>query len=227
MAGDALSLVENLDRLVGDADVDEFADQPERRGIPVAVDFDMVVGGDAAALPDGEGVGLVGQRLQRRLVDGRKEFDTARIVTLRDADVDVADIFSDRDVEVGGAEEPPIAQPRQNPALGDQDRLLDLGLLARFLSAAPAGSPRRSRRRTPGAPLQARLVAGPARWPAAWRSHRARISARRAGKRAGPRARRSSRRSARSAAPARRSSSTRPSRRRTASSAPPGRSKGR
>ena len=93
MAGDALSLVENLDRLVGDADVDEFADQPERRGIPVAVDFDMVVGGDAAALPDGEGVGLVGQRLQRRLVDGRKEFDTARVVTLHDADVDVADVF--------------------------------------------------------------------------------------------------------------------------------------
>ncbi len=39
-------LVENLDRLVGEAHVDEFADQPERRGMPMAVDFDAVVGGD-------------------------------------------------------------------------------------------------------------------------------------------------------------------------------------
>ena len=61
MAGDALPLVEGLDRLVGEADVDELADQPERRGIPVAVDFNVVVGGDAAALPDGEGVRLVGE----------------------------------------------------------------------------------------------------------------------------------------------------------------------
>ena len=51
----------------------------------------------------------------------------------RSADDDVADVFGDRDVEIGGAEEPPIAQPGQNPALGDQDRLLDLGLVARFV----------------------------------------------------------------------------------------------
>ena len=111
------------------------------------------------ALPDGEGVGLVGQRLQRRLVDGRKEFDTARVVTLHDADVDVADVFGDRDVEIGGAEEPPIAQPGQNPALGDQDRLLDLGLVARFVR------PRRQDRHAVVvgelqiAAVQARLVA--------------------------------------------------------------------
>ena len=36
MAGDALPLVEDLDRLAGKAHVDEFADQAERRGIPVA-----------------------------------------------------------------------------------------------------------------------------------------------------------------------------------------------
>ena len=52
----------------------------------------------------------------------------ASVVTLHDAGVDVADQFADRDVQIGGAEEPPIAQSRQNPALGNQDRLLDLGL---------------------------------------------------------------------------------------------------
>jgi hypothetical protein len=56
MAGDALSFVENLDRFVGDADIDEFLDEAEGRRIPVAVDLDVVVGRDAAALPDREGV---------------------------------------------------------------------------------------------------------------------------------------------------------------------------
>jgi hypothetical protein len=36
MAGDALSLVEDLDRLVGDARIDEFLDETEGRRIPVA-----------------------------------------------------------------------------------------------------------------------------------------------------------------------------------------------
>jgi hypothetical protein len=88
----------------------------------------VVVGGDAAALPDRESVGLARQRLQRRLVDGREQLDPARVIALHDAGVDVADEFADRDVQIGGAEEPSIAQPRENPALGDQDRLLDLGL---------------------------------------------------------------------------------------------------
>jgi hypothetical protein len=44
MTGDALAFEEYLDRFVGDAHVDQFADQPERRGIPMAVDLDMVIG---------------------------------------------------------------------------------------------------------------------------------------------------------------------------------------
>ena len=44
-------LVKYLDGLAGDADIDEFADQPEQRRIPVAVKLDMLVRRDAAALP--------------------------------------------------------------------------------------------------------------------------------------------------------------------------------
>ncbi len=128
MAGDALSLVENLDRLVGDARINQFLDEAEGRRIPVAVDLDVVVGGDATALPDRESVRLARQRLQRRFVDGHEQFGPARVIALHDAGVDVAEQFADRDVQIGGAEEPPIAQSRQNPALGDQNRLLDLGL---------------------------------------------------------------------------------------------------
>ena len=78
----------------------------------MAVDLDVVVGGDAAALPDGEGAGLVGQRLQRRLVDGPEQFGPARVVALYHARVDVADEFADRNIEIDGAEETPIGARR-------------------------------------------------------------------------------------------------------------------
>ena len=56
VAGDALALVESLDGPVGDAHVDQLADQPVGNRVPAAVDLDVVVGRDAAALPDGEGI---------------------------------------------------------------------------------------------------------------------------------------------------------------------------
>lgn len=51
VAGDPLTLVEDLDGVVGDAHIDEFADEAVGRGIPVPVDLDMIVGRDAAPLP--------------------------------------------------------------------------------------------------------------------------------------------------------------------------------
>jgi hypothetical protein len=71
MAGDALPLVENLDRLIGDARIDQLPEAEGRR-MPVAVELDVVAGGDAAALPDRESIRLARQRLQRRLVNGRE-----------------------------------------------------------------------------------------------------------------------------------------------------------
>ena len=59
MTGDALPLEEYLYRFVGDAHVDEFLDEAEGRGIPVTIDFDVVIRRDATALPDGERIGLV------------------------------------------------------------------------------------------------------------------------------------------------------------------------
>ena len=51
MARDPLTLVENLDRLVSDAHIDEFTDEAIRGGIPMAVDLDVIVGRNAATLP--------------------------------------------------------------------------------------------------------------------------------------------------------------------------------
>ena len=118
----------------------------------------MVIGRNPAALPDREGVGFVGQRLQRRPVDRGEQFGPARVVALHDAGVDVADEFADRDIEIGQAEETAIAQPGQDPPLGDQHRLLDLGLVARLVG------PRRQDRHAvmvgelPVAAVQPRLV---------------------------------------------------------------------
>ena len=48
MAGDALAAVEDLDGRVGDARLDDLADQRGRHRIEVAVHLDVVVGRDAA-----------------------------------------------------------------------------------------------------------------------------------------------------------------------------------
>lgn len=69
VARDPLTLVENLDRFVSDAHIDEFTDKPIRGGIPMAVDLDVIVGRDAATLPARKDVWLVWQFSQLKLVD--------------------------------------------------------------------------------------------------------------------------------------------------------------
>ena len=46
VARDPLALVENLDRLVRDAHIDEFTDKSIAGGIPMAVDLYMIIGCD-------------------------------------------------------------------------------------------------------------------------------------------------------------------------------------
>src|SRR6202050_4121073 len=81
VARNPLSLVEDLDRLVGDADIDEFTDQAVRGGIPMAVDLDVIVGRDAATLPARKDVGLVGQLPQLGTIDLSEQFGAARTQT--------------------------------------------------------------------------------------------------------------------------------------------------
>ncbi len=77
VAGDPLSLVEDLDGLVGDADIDEFTDQAVRGGIPMAIDLDVIVGRDAAALPACKDIGLVRQLPQLEAIDLGEQFGAA------------------------------------------------------------------------------------------------------------------------------------------------------
>jgi hypothetical protein len=133
VAGHPLALMEGLYRPVGDADVDELADQPVRNRVEAALHLHMVVGRDPAALPGGEGVGLARQRLQRRGVHLGEQFRPAGPIAAHDAGVQFAHQLTDGQVELSLTEEPPVAQPGHHPPLDQQDRLLDLGLVARLV----------------------------------------------------------------------------------------------
>src|SRR5260370_38396340 len=91
MARDPLTLVEDLDGLVGDAHIDEFTDQPIRGGIPMAVDLDVVVGGNAEALPARKDIGLVRQLSELETIDLGEQFGAAGAETAHLAGVEFND----------------------------------------------------------------------------------------------------------------------------------------
>ena len=95
VAGDALALVESLDGAFGDAHIDEFADQSMRNRIPAPVDLDMIVGGHPAALPGGERVGLLRQRLESRDSHRGEKLGATGAVAAHHAGIEVADQLGD------------------------------------------------------------------------------------------------------------------------------------
>src|SRR6476661_2453990 len=129
VAGNPLSLVEDLDGLVSDAYIDEFTDQAVRGGIPMAVDLDVIVGGDAATLPARKDVGLVRQRSQLETIDLGEQFGAAGAETAHLAGVEFNDQPADSGIEFRQGKEALIAQAGQDPALRDLDGDLNLRLV--------------------------------------------------------------------------------------------------
>ena len=140
VAGDPLALVEDLDGLVGDADIDEFADQAVRGGIPVAVDLDVIVGRDAATLPARKDIGLVRQLPQFETIDLGEQFGAAGAETAHLAGVEFDDEAADGGIEFRQGKEALIAQAGQDPALRDLDGDLNLGLVLWPPRPSPRGS---------------------------------------------------------------------------------------
>jgi hypothetical protein len=66
VARNPLTTVDYLNGLVADTNIDLLLDQREGHRIPRTVDFDMVVGCHAGALPSGEGIGFRRQWLKVR-----------------------------------------------------------------------------------------------------------------------------------------------------------------
>jgi hypothetical protein len=97
--------------------------------------LDMVVGSDAGTTPLSVLIGLGRQRHQGRPIDGLEELATTRAELAHEPCIELVDQHADGRVQLDQREETPVAQPRQNPALDDENRRLDLGLVARLARA--------------------------------------------------------------------------------------------
>ncbi len=159
VAGDAVAAVEQLDALVGDAGLDDLAHQAVGHGVEVAVHLDVVVEPGPAAPPLCVGVWIGRQRQQGIALDCLEQGAAGGAQVAHRPVVQVGGQLADRAVQLGQGEEPPVAQPGQDPALHDLDGNLDLGLVARL-----AHPRRQDRRAVVGGhvlvgPADARLVA--------------------------------------------------------------------
>jgi hypothetical protein len=74
--------------------------------------------------------GLRRHRLHRRALDRLEEVLTRSAEVAADAGVQAGDLVADGGVQVLQREELPVAQPRDDPALDQQDCGLDLRLLS-------------------------------------------------------------------------------------------------
>jgi hypothetical protein len=85
MGGDALAVVEDLDRLLGRARPDLLAQEPVGHRVVMPVDLDVVVEPDGALLPLRVFVGPRGQRLQRRPLEILEQLPAAGAEVAGDA----------------------------------------------------------------------------------------------------------------------------------------------
>ena len=132
VAGNALALVEQLDRGCGEAHVDGLAQQSIRRRVVVIVDLDVIVGRHRAALPLGILVALRRQCLQRRPVEADEQLVAALVEPLHHLGVDCRNTIPDSGVQLVEREEATVAQPAEHIAGDDTDRRLDLGFVTRL-----------------------------------------------------------------------------------------------
>ena len=130
-----LAAVEDLHRLCRDARLDLFAEQPERYRIEMLVDLDVVVEIDPAALPGGIFIRCRWQLPQCGPVELLVKGTSGGTPAAHRTNVEIINQPADRLVQLGQREEPPVAQPRQNPALHDLDPDFNLRLVTRFVGA--------------------------------------------------------------------------------------------
>ena len=130
MGGDALAVVEDLDGPRRDPDPQRLLQQLVRNRVVVPLDLDVIVEPGVPFEPFGVFVWVGGQRFQRRLVELLEQFPAAGAEMPGDLGVQPAQQLLDRRVQFGQREEPTLAQPRDDPALDEQDTNFGLGLLS-------------------------------------------------------------------------------------------------
>ena len=131
--GDALAFVENLDAAGGQARLHLGAGEAVGDGIIVGVDVDVIVDADPAHAPLAVLIGFAGERLERRAVDLFEQLAAGDAEPAQGLPfVELRHEFAEGGVNVSEATEDPAPEPAEQPSLDDQDRLLDLRLVARL-----------------------------------------------------------------------------------------------
>ena len=150
MAGDAGAAMENLDRGVGDACLDDLADEPRRHRVIVIGDLDVVVGRDPRPLPLGIVIGFGRQGLERRPIDRLEQLAPAVAELAHDLGIEIGDGLADRGVELIEREEAPLRSRASTKRWTICTATSDLRLVARLPRTRREHRECRSARRTPG-----------------------------------------------------------------------------
>jgi len=130
MAGDPYAAMEHLDDLLCDTHLDDLADQTRGHGVEMPAHLDVIIGSDAGAAPLRVLIRLGRQRQQRRSINALEELAAAGAEFAHEPRIELIDEPADGSIKLGEREEALVAQARQYPALDDQNRDLDLGLVA-------------------------------------------------------------------------------------------------
>jgi hypothetical protein len=135
MHGDPGAAGQHLHRGGRHAQLDLLANQPVRHAVVVAIEFDVVVDVHADALEAGDG--HTGRRQRPKL--GALQRQEGRVAAagqlLEGTAVQLGQQLADGGVQLAQAEEAPVAQPRQDPALDDLHADFHLRLVARMTGA--------------------------------------------------------------------------------------------
>ena len=118
VAGNTLATMEDFYGPVGEARINNLSDQTERHRIPAAIHIDMIIGPNTGTFPKRKDIGICWQWLQVRAIERRKQICTACRIVAHDTHVQCVQQRPDRGIQLCQREEPVIAQPCEDPALG-------------------------------------------------------------------------------------------------------------
>ena len=109
MAGDARVILEDLNSPISEPHVHPTADQPVRHRVKSLVDFDVIVGMHLGGLPLGVFEWLARQRRHGFALDLLEQLPAGFTYMAHRPIVQLLQQTSDRAVEIGQIEEPPMA----------------------------------------------------------------------------------------------------------------------
>src|SRR5512147_1563945 len=131
MRGDPLALQKELDGARRQPHLDLAAGEAIGNAVKMALDLDMVIDPYSAQAPFGEGIGLARQGLEVRPIEFLEQGAAGDPEAAdRSLLIEEPQQLADRRIEFGQTVKAAMAQAAEQPALDDQHRRLNLGLVA-------------------------------------------------------------------------------------------------